>query len=202
MISTAIRITAAALLLGGVSVSAPGAPNAASPYAGQEHRAIKSLSADDIAQLRAGKGWGLAKPAELNGLPGPGHLLELKEELRLTAGQVRKVQALYDEMNARARALGERFIAAEARIEESFADASATAETLRALLRESERLRSELRFVHLSTHLRTPALLSREQVERYNTLRGYDGPGNEKTPGHGGPPADGSGSAKHGHAHR
>ena len=55
-----------------------GAPALASPYAGQESRRIKSLSEQDIAELRAGRGWGLAKAAELNGMPGPAHLLELR----------------------------------------------------------------------------------------------------------------------------
>ena len=35
-----------------------------SNYTGQELRIIKSLSADDIEQLRKGKGWGLAKAAD------------------------------------------------------------------------------------------------------------------------------------------
>jgi len=30
-----------------------------------------------------------------------------------------------------------------------------------------------LRFVHLDTHLRTPDILSAEQINKYNTLRGY-----------------------------
>ncbi len=52
-----------------------------SKYSGQEQRIIKSLSPDDIAELRRGGGWGLAKAAELNGVPGPVHLLEMKEAI-------------------------------------------------------------------------------------------------------------------------
>ena len=37
----------------------------ASDYSGEEKQAIKSLSADDIAELKRGGGWGLAKAAEL-----------------------------------------------------------------------------------------------------------------------------------------
>ena len=55
-----------------------------SKYGGQKGRAIKSLSADDIAELQRGGGWGLAKAAELNGVPGPAHLLEMKNEVPLT----------------------------------------------------------------------------------------------------------------------
>jgi len=43
------------------------------PYAGQEKRQISSLSQQDVDDLLGGKGWGLAKPAELNGYPGPAH---------------------------------------------------------------------------------------------------------------------------------
>ena len=45
-----------------------------SEYVGEERRQIKSLSDDDISELRQGGGWGLAKAAELNGVPGPAHL--------------------------------------------------------------------------------------------------------------------------------
>ena len=51
-----------------------------SKYMGQEKREIKSLSNEDIKELRTGAGWGLAKAAELNGLPGPKHVLEMKKE--------------------------------------------------------------------------------------------------------------------------
>ena len=57
---------------------AQGSPTHPLPYAGLEARAIKSLSAADVQELRRGGGWGLALPAELNGVPGPAHLLELK----------------------------------------------------------------------------------------------------------------------------
>ncbi len=58
-----------------------------SQYAGQESRAVKSLSAQDIAALESGSGWGLAKAAELNGLPGPVHLLQMKAEIPLDRAQ-------------------------------------------------------------------------------------------------------------------
>ncbi|MBL4876875.1 MAG: hypothetical protein JKY10_10340, partial [Cohaesibacteraceae bacterium] len=54
-----------------------------SHYAGEENRAIKSLSNADIAELKRGGGWGLAKAAELNGVPGPSHLLKMKNQVGL-----------------------------------------------------------------------------------------------------------------------
>jgi hypothetical protein len=43
-------------------------------YAGLQARAIKALSDQQIADLRAGRGMGLALAAELNGFPGPLHV--------------------------------------------------------------------------------------------------------------------------------
>ena len=71
---------------------------AKTPYAGIQNRAIKSLSDNDINELRRGGGWGLALSAELNGMPGPAHLLELKDQIPLTSDQVTKTQAILDEM--------------------------------------------------------------------------------------------------------
>jgi hypothetical protein len=66
------------------------------PYAGLQNRAIKSLSDSDINELRRGGGWGLALAAELNGMPGPSHLLELKDKIPLAPDQVDKTQVLLD----------------------------------------------------------------------------------------------------------
>ena len=62
-------------------------PLHATEYKGQEDRAIKSLSFEDIESIKSGDGWGMAKPAELNGYPGPRHALDLAEELNLTTDQ-------------------------------------------------------------------------------------------------------------------
>ena len=55
-----------------------------SKYVGEEQRKIKSLSADDISELKKGGGWGLAKAAELNGVPGPVHILQMEKQIGLT----------------------------------------------------------------------------------------------------------------------
>jgi hypothetical protein len=50
----------------------------AQPYAGQQSRAIKALSQDEVRQYLEGAGLGYAKAAELNRYPGPMHVLELQ----------------------------------------------------------------------------------------------------------------------------
>lgn len=143
------------------------------PYAGFEAREIKSLSDEDIAELRRGGGWGLALPAELNGLPGPAHLLELQEELALSSNQVAAITKLFEEMRVEAIAAGERFISAEAAVSAAFEDAEISQEELARLLDIAAEARANLRLIHLSRHLETPAFLNDEQVRRYSVLRGY-----------------------------
>lgn len=144
-----------------------------SPYAGVETRAIKSLSGTDLKELRRGGGWGLALAAELNGVPGPAHLLELRDKIPLSADQIVTIQQIFNEMQSEAIAAGARLIAAEEAIEAAFRAADLDDAPLRALIAEAESARAELRFIHLSRHLSTPPLLSADQIARYNTLRGY-----------------------------
>ena len=105
-----------------------------SKYIGQERREIKSLSNDDLKELRSGAGWGLAKAAELNGLPGPKHILEMKKEIELTAEQEKTVVALYNDMHTEAIALGNQFIEYERELNNRFAERKIDEKVLGKLL--------------------------------------------------------------------
>jgi hypothetical protein len=143
------------------------------PYAGQQKRQIKSLSAQDVDDLLAGRGWGLARAAELNGLPGPAHLLELKDEIGLNEDQVRRIETLFADMNRRARELGRRLVDLEKRLDQGFAQRRFDDAALQTALRDIASVRGELRYVHLATHLKTPPILTERQITAYNRLRGY-----------------------------
>ena len=180
-------LVASAILFWCLAMSSKAANSVPSPYAGEESRAVKSLSADDVAELRRGGGWGLAKAAELNGMPGPFHLLELKDEIPLTREQVTAITAIYERMREAAVAEGEHFMAAERALEDAFRAGTVTEASLRALLADVARSRARLRFIHLSAHLETPALLTHEQIARYDALRGYrSDAGGAAHGGHGG----------------
>ena len=144
-----------------------------SDYAGQEKRAIKSLSETDIDDLTKGRGWGLAKAAELNGVPGPVHLLEMKDEIGLTEQQVSEIEALFNEMKKDAVELGLELIRQERELNDHFANRTITDKLLDELLSRIESTHKELRYVHLSAHLKTPAIVTEEQIRLYNKLRGY-----------------------------
>ncbi|MEL7048062.1 MAG: hypothetical protein AAFO75_03720, partial [Pseudomonadota bacterium] len=62
-------------------------------YAGEETRRIKSLSDEDLEEIARGGGWGLARAAELNSVPGPTHLLELADDIGLTGQQRSEFEA-------------------------------------------------------------------------------------------------------------
>ena len=174
---------AAALGAGATLALASGEPS--KPYAGQEGRDIKSLSAEDIAQLLDGAGWGFAKPAELSGYPGPAHVLELADQIQLSVSQRDRVQAAYDRMRADARRLGKAYVDGEAALTEAFSvSGQASAEKIARLVAANAELRGRLRLVHLNAHLEIWPVLSAHQRARYAALRGYGKGGEHPSGGH------------------
>lgn len=157
-----------------------------SKYAGMESREIKTLSAEDVEQLRAGHGWGLSLVAELNGVPGPRHVLDMKHELELDVQQVERIEAIYEQMKDEAIPLGTELIRLERELDEAFAHGTIGDAELRRLVAAIGNVRQELRYVHLSAHLKTPGVLSQQQIDTYSRLRGYGSsdPCSSVPPGH------------------
>jgi Spy/CpxP family protein refolding chaperone len=142
-------------------------------YAGQEQRAIKALSADEARQYATGAGMGYAKAAELNHYPGPMHVLELATKLELTPEQHAATQQLMDRHKAQARAIGAKLVAAEAVLDQLFSKGDITQAALAQQVQTIAALQGEYRLSHLETHRQTQALLTRQQIARYDQLRGY-----------------------------
>lgn len=168
---------------------APGVVSAGaveSPYAGQDSRAIKALSAEEIATLREGTGMGLAKAAELNHYPGPAHVLELADRLELTAGQRRRTETVFRRMQTRAKMLGVALIAAEHDLDREFAEGRATATAIGPKLSRIGELQAALRAAHLEAHLAQRDILSPRQIARYDELRGYNAASDDPHQGHAG----------------
>jgi hypothetical protein len=144
-----------------------------SPYLGQEQRQVKSLSAQDMKALREGQGMGFAKAAELNGYPGPMHVLELRDALELSAQQTQATQQLMAQHKARARELGLQVIEAERALDALFTQSRATSEQVSQHTQRVAQLQAQLRAEHLNTHLAQTAFLNQTQIRRYSELRGY-----------------------------
>jgi Spy/CpxP family protein refolding chaperone len=144
------------------------------PYAGLQARPLKALSEAQIADLRAGRGMTLALAAELNGYPGPLHVIELGDALGLTPDQRAHIQVLYQAMKAEAVPLGEQLIAQEAELDRQFASRIVTEPTLLAATAQIGQTQATLRGTHLRYHLLTVEVLTPEQMRRYAQLRGYE----------------------------
>ena len=179
-------IAVVAVLLSGPGL-APALAQTAQPYAALTDRPIKALSEQQVADLRAGRGMGLALPAELNGYPGPLHVLESADALALTPEQRARTKALFEAMKAEAVPLGERLIREEAELDGLFASKAVKPTSLEAATNAIGTTQGQLRAAHLRYHLAMLDVLTTDQVRRYSEARGY-GAG-------GGAPA----SRQHGH---
>jgi len=154
-----------------------GAAYADSPsdYAGQDNREIKALAPEDVQAYLAGKGMGLAKAAELNGYPGPSHVLALAAELELTAEQKQRTEALFISMQRNAVSLGRSLIDEERKLDQQFSAKTISAESLSQSLKRIGQIQTQVRRVHLGAHLAQISILTPAQVSKYESLRGYAG---------------------------
>jgi Spy/CpxP family protein refolding chaperone len=159
-----------------------------SPYAGWQERSIKGLSAQQIEDYLEGRGMSMALPAELNGCPGPRHVLELADELDLTAEQLAQTRQFFEDMRLKAIELGQQIVQREAALDELFASGTATEARVRAATETLALLNGQVRAHHLGYHLAMRDLLQPDQIERYQRLRGYASP-----------TGGGHGDGRHGH---
>jgi Spy/CpxP family protein refolding chaperone len=145
----------------------------AKPYAGQQTRSIKALSAREAQDWLDGKGLGLAKAAELNGYPGPMHVLDLQNQLKLTDEQKQATQLLMAAHKSEVRKLGVQLVAAEQALDLAFSSKQIDAAAVDHLTSRIGQLQAEIRASHLKTHLQQAKLLQADQIDSYSALRGY-----------------------------
>lgn len=149
------------------------APKQAASYAGEERRTIKALSEEMIDGYMNGRGMGLAKAAELNHYPGPMHILQMKEKLRLSTEQVSRIQAAFDAMHTEAVRLGKAIIEQEQMLDHAFASGAADSVAVQQFTARIGELQANLRFAHLNAHLSAQKNLTKEQIALYDKERGY-----------------------------
>jgi len=162
LIATLIAFTAAAQ-----------ASEGPSPYQSLATRSVKALSDKDAADLLAGRGAGHALAAELNGYPGPLHVLELADKLHLSTQQRTRTQAAFEVMQNEAKAIGAEIVAAEQSLDHAFAAATLDKDELALRSEKLGQLYGRYRAAHLKAHLDMKALLSPHQIALYDNLRGY-----------------------------
>src|SRR5450631_4516944 len=106
---------------------------AQAPYAGMQTRPIKALSEQQVVDLSQGRGMGMALAAELNGYPGPSHVLELADKLDLRPDQISAVRSLFESMKRESIPLGARLIEEETELDRQFATRAITPDSLRTV---------------------------------------------------------------------
>lgn len=167
-----LALAALAILLAGCATPDP-AVDSLSPYADRVADAIAGLTAEQIDDLRNARGMGYALPAELNGYPGPRHVLDLADDLDLNASQRDTMQSLFDGMATQAIVAGEAVITAHADLDALFASGNATVDEVARLSQALGDAEAQLRSIHLAAHLQTLAILTDHQVMQYQVQRGY-----------------------------
>jgi Spy/CpxP family protein refolding chaperone len=100
-------------------------------------------------------------------------VLDLQSELGLDQAAIDGAQRLFREMQSEAQPLGAQVVALEKSLGHTFASQTADESALATQLDALAELMGQLRAVHLRAHIRMKALLSPQQVARYQELRGY-----------------------------
>ncbi len=144
-----------------------------SAYAGQPSSGIAGLSPSEVEQLRNGEGMGLARAAELNHYPGPRHVLDAADELDLSPEQRAATSAIFDRMKRNAQAIGSAILDKEEVLSRRFEHRHIDQESLEDLISQIGQLQAELRYTHLEAHLEMVEILSKDQIAKYDSLRGY-----------------------------
>jgi hypothetical protein len=153
-----------------------------SPYVGMDQRHVKALSDQQIADLNAGHGMGLALAAELNGYPGPLHVLEFADELQLSDQQQLQTKALVEAMKAaKTVPIGKAIVAEETTLDHLFSERRVTRASLDAAVSRIGVAQGELRAAHLRYHLAMVEVLSPAQIARYAQLRGIESRGSTQS---------------------
>ena len=168
-----------AVMIGGPAASAE-------RLAEQVPSSLRRLSAEEIRSLRDGEGMALARSAELNGYPGPAHVLEAARQgkLHLYAEQRQAIERIHVAMKVEAQALGQQILALEALLEAGFRTGRIVEADLARQVEDIGRKRAALRLTHLRAHLLTAGLMSAEQIEHYYQFRGFTTESPERGHGH------------------
>lgn len=180
-----ILIALALASMGGAAFSQHAASQPqATGYEGMQTREIKALSSEQVEDLREGRGMGASLPAELNGVPGPLHVLQLAQQLKVSSEQQVALERIAADMKMSAQQLGAQVIAAEADLDKAFKSGSIDEKGIETTTVRIAALQGQLRAVHLVAHLKTGRLLSDDQVTAYNVARGYASEPDQHKPWH------------------
>lgn len=138
---------------------------------------VRGLTPEQIEGLRNGDGMGYALPAELNGYPGPKHVLEFADDLGLNESQREATEQIRADMLGKAKTTGAELVSAYESLDQEFRSQGIDADRLRNLTAEIGTLEGGLRAIHMEAHLHMMTVLTHAQILQYSQLRGYQSDG-------------------------
>ena len=148
------------------------------PYAGLQHRPIKTFLTNKLRTRMLVAAWAFSACR----LTAWANAIELADQLHLSPEQATKVKTLFEFMTAETIPLGASLISQERDLNNKFESRTITVASLEAITKRIGATQAALRAAHLKYHLSTVAILTLEQVARYNELRGYKA---DEAPTHG-----------------
>ena len=176
VVTIALSLALAAGLAGAASAQGPAHHGPHGGPGGTPHHVLAQTCDGAFEEnVRDGRGFGMAFVADQQGYPGPLHVLELKDRLRLSREQEAKAQALLAAMFAESRPKSARLLDAEAKLRQLFTAGRPDEAAVRRAVAEVETARADVRLVHLLFHLKMRDALTDEQRRVYQEAR-WGGP--------------------------
>lgn len=133
---------------------------------------LGGVSQQEKEALLKGAGLGAGMIAMMNGYPGPKHVLEMGDELGLTAEQRESIGKTYGKVKAESVELGTELVEKDEKLTALFASGSVTAGEVEKLSREIGELQGRVRATHLNAHVETFDALTPAQREQLSSMQG------------------------------
>ena len=133
---------------------------------------LGGVSKQEKEALLKGAGLGAGMIAMTNGYPGPKHVLEMGDELELTAAQRESLGKIYGNVKARSVELGTELVEKDEELTALFASGSVSTGEVEKLSREIGELQGRVRAEHLNAHVETFDALTPAQRETLSSMQG------------------------------
>ncbi len=136
-----------------------------------------SLTYQEYTAYKTGKNMAMAKVAEVNNYPDPAQVLDMQKELKLSENQKSQLKTVNDNLKRKAEEMGNLILKEEKKLNDLFASAKVNEGSLIYYTNKSGLFQGELRNAHLRAYLKAHAILTADQLKKYNKLRVYSGKG-------------------------
>jgi Spy/CpxP family protein refolding chaperone len=133
---------------------------------------LGGVSAKEKEALLKGAGLGAGMIAMMNGYPGPKHVLEMGDELELTADQRESIGTIYGNVKAESVKYGTELVEKDEALTALFMSGSVSTGEVEKLSREIGELQGRVRAEHLNAHVETFEALTPAQREKLSSMQG------------------------------